>query len=100
MSTTKFPPASATGSPSTLVDQATSLIQQGRYDEALPIAQQALQRLQGSGQIYEAYAEYDVGKSLAELGRCDDALPHIERSQALQGHRKEFDSVRKTCKKK
>jgi eukaryotic-like serine/threonine-protein kinase len=92
-------PASANESPSTLVDRATSLIGQGRYDEALPIAQQALRRLQGSGQIYEAYAEYDVGKSLAELGRCDEALPHIDRSQALQGHRKEFDSVRKTCKK-
>jgi eukaryotic-like serine/threonine-protein kinase len=95
------PPPSAVGgaNPSTMVDQATGLIRQGRYDEALPIAQQALRKLQGSGQIYEAYAEYDVGRSLAELGRCDEALPHVDRSEAIQGHRKEFDSIRKKCKK-
>jgi tetratricopeptide (TPR) repeat protein len=83
-----------------MVDRATGLIQQGRYDEALPVAQQALRKLRGSGQLYEAYAEYDVGRSLAELGRCDQALPHVDRSEAIQGHRKEFDSIRKGCKKK
>jgi tetratricopeptide (TPR) repeat protein len=83
-----------------MVDRATGLIRQGRYDEALPVAQQALRRLQGSGQLYEAYAEYDVGRSLAELGRCAEALPHVDRSEAIQGRRKEFDSIRKECKKK
>ena len=92
-------PAAGTASASTLVDQATGLIRQGRYDQALPVAQQALRKLQGSGQIYEAYAEYDVGRSLAELGRCSEALPYIDRSEKLQGHRSELDAVRKQCKK-
>jgi eukaryotic-like serine/threonine-protein kinase len=93
------PPAVGGASPSTMVDQATGLMRQGRYDQALPIAQQALQKLQGSGQIYEAYASYDVGKSLAELGRCSEALPYIKRSEKLQGHRSELDAVRAKCKK-
>src|SRR2546430_5721054 len=37
---------------------------------ALPLAQQALQQLRGSGQRYEAYANYDVGTALAHTGRC------------------------------
>jgi tetratricopeptide (TPR) repeat protein len=93
------PPALGGAAPSTLVDRATNLIRQGRYGEALPVAEQALRKLRGSGQIYEAYAEYDVGRSLAELGRCDEALPHVDRSEAIQGHRSEFDSIRKACKK-
>ena len=92
-------PAASDGSPTTQVDRATGLIRQGRYGEALPIAQQALRKLQGSGQLYEAYANYDVGKSLAELGRCSEALPYIARSEAIQGHRSEFDSVRAKCGK-
>ena len=47
---------------------------------------------------YEAYAEYDLGAALAGLGRCDEALPHLDRSEALQGHRKEIDRARKACK--
>jgi eukaryotic-like serine/threonine-protein kinase len=82
-----------------LTDEATGLIRQGRYDEALPVAQRALEPLQGSGHIYEAYANYDVGKSLLELGRCQDALPYLDRSQAIQGRRKEIDRDRKAAEK-
>ena len=46
----------------------------GDYAGALPLAQQALARLQGTGETYEGYANYNVGKSLAELGRCSEAL--------------------------
>ena len=56
--------------------------------------------LQGSGQTYEAYAEYDLGLALAQLGRCDEALAHLDRSQELQGHRKEIDQARRLCKRK
>ena len=55
--------------------------------------------LAGSGQAYEAYAEYDLGAALAQLQRCEEALPHLDRSQELQGHRKEIDEARRACKK-
>jgi serine/threonine protein kinase len=93
------PPPAASGSPEQLVDQATALERQGNYAAALPIAQQALRRLQGSGQLYEAYANYDVGKALAELGRCDEALGYIDRSEQIQGRRSELDAVRAKCGK-
>jgi tRNA A-37 threonylcarbamoyl transferase component Bud32 len=92
------PPPPASGSPSQLVDQATALENQGNYAAALPIAQEALRQLQGSGQRYEAYANYDVGKALVELGRCSEALPYLDRSEHLQGHRSEIDAARAKCK--
>jgi serine/threonine-protein kinase len=93
--TTAAPPSSASGVQ--LVDQSTGLIRAGRYSEALPIAQQALAKLDGSGQLYEAYAHFNVGKSLAELGRCSEALPHIDASEAIQGSRSDFRDVRAKC---
>jgi transcription initiation factor IIE alpha subunit len=55
--------------------------------------------LQGSGVLYEAYAEYDLGAALVGLGRCDEALQHLDRSESIQGKRKEIDRARKACKK-
>jgi hypothetical protein len=56
--------------------------------------------LQGTGERYEAYAEYDLGAALVGLGRCDEALPHLDQSESLQGKRKEIDRARRACKKK
>jgi eukaryotic-like serine/threonine-protein kinase len=81
-----------------LNDQAFGLMQEGRYGEALPLAQQALAGLEGSGEIDEAYANYNVGRSLIELGRCEEGLPYIDRSEQLQGHRSEFDEARAKCR--
>jgi hypothetical protein len=38
-----------------------------------------------------------MGKALAELGRCEQALRYLDRSEELQGHRKEIDEARKRC---
>jgi len=80
-----------------LTDEATARLQSGDYAGAVALASQALQVL-GGQMPYEAYAEYDLGAALAGLGRCDEALPHLDRSQQLQGHRKEIDQARKACK--
>jgi hypothetical protein len=91
------PPAAGGASGQELTDQSTGLMRQGRYEEALPIAQQALAKLQGSGELYEAYANYNVGRSLIELGRCEEGLPHIDASEAIQGSRAEFREARAKC---
>jgi eukaryotic-like serine/threonine-protein kinase len=80
-----------------LNDQAFALMSRGDFAGALPLAQQALERLRGSGDPYEAFAEYNLGRSLIELGRCGQGLPHIDRSEQLQGHRSEFDDARAKC---
>jgi serine/threonine-protein kinase len=92
------PPSPATGNPSQLVDQATGKIRSGDYAGALPLAQQALTQLQGTGQPYEAYAAYDVGTSLAHTGRCAEAMKYLAQSERIQGHRSEIDADRAYCK--
>ncbi len=93
------PPPPSTPDGVALTDQATRLLRQGDYAGAERAARQALPVLAGSGQRYEAYAEYDLGSALVGLGRCDEALEHLERSEEIQGHRKEIDKARKECKK-
>jgi eukaryotic-like serine/threonine-protein kinase len=89
------PPSNESGTE--LTDRATGLMRQGRFAEALPVAQQALEKLRGSGELYEAYANYNIGRSLIELGRCDEGLPYLEASEAIQGSRREFREARAKC---
>jgi eukaryotic-like serine/threonine-protein kinase len=75
-------------------------MQQGDYEGALPLLERAVPALRGtySGDFpYEAYAEYNVGKTLAELDRCDEALPHLERSEELQGEREAITAAKRQC---
>ena len=80
-----------------LTDEATGLMRAGDYGAALPIAQRALRILQGSGQTYEGYANFNVGKSLAELGRCAEALPYLERRERLLGPNPDVTSAKRQC---
>jgi serine/threonine-protein kinase len=93
---TTTPPAVGTNGRA-LTDQATNLMKEGRYEEALPIARRALQQLQGTGQTYEGYANYNVGRSLVELGRCDEALPYLDRREQLLGPHPEVRAARRKC---
>jgi tetratricopeptide (TPR) repeat protein len=89
------PPSDASGE--ALTDQATALLGQGRWAAAEAVARQALSKLEGSGQLYEAYALYNLGRALVEQGRCDEALPLLDRSEQIQGSRKEIRQARKRC---
>jgi tRNA A-37 threonylcarbamoyl transferase component Bud32 len=84
-----------------LNDEAFSLMQDGRWEEALPLLERAVPALTGTYSDdfrYEAYAEYNLGRALAELERCDEALPHLERSKELQGNRREIVEARQSCR--
>ncbi|MGH3058451.1 MAG: tetratricopeptide repeat protein, partial [Gaiellaceae bacterium] len=78
-----------------------SYMQQGDYEGALPLLERALPVLRGTYRDdfpYEAYAEYNLGKTLVELDRCDEALPHLDRSEELQGHRGPITAARNQCR--
>ncbi len=75
------------------------LRQQGDYEGAERLARQAVEALRGSDQLYEAYAEYELGAALVGLGRCEEALQHLDRSEEIQGKRKEIDRARKACER-
>jgi serine/threonine-protein kinase len=87
------------GNPAALNDQAWSLMKQGQYNAALPLLQQAVQQLQGRGDLTEAYASYNLGYTLMQLGRCSDAIPYLERSRELQRDRKEVKDALKQARR-
>ena len=53
----------------------------------------------GSGLNYEAYAEYDLGAALAQLGQCDEAVQHLDRSRQLQGNRPPIRDALRLCQR-
>jgi eukaryotic-like serine/threonine-protein kinase len=85
-------PSGATGSQ--LNDQGFAKMQQGDYAGALPLLEQAVQKLSGTGAIAEAYAAYNLAYTRRKLGQCTDVLQLLDRSEAVQGHRKEINALR------
>jgi predicted Ser/Thr protein kinase len=92
------PPPAAGASGAELNDQGFALMQQGDYNAALPLLEQAVTKLNGSGEIAEAYALYNLAATRAALGNCDGVEDLLARSEAIQGKRKEFKRVRKECR--
>jgi eukaryotic-like serine/threonine-protein kinase len=87
------------GSGSQLNNAGYAKMQQGDYAGALPLLEQAVQKLSGSGSTDEAYADYNLAYTRRALGQCSDVLTLLDRSQAIQGHRKEIDRLRKDTQK-
>jgi serine/threonine-protein kinase len=96
--TTSAPPPSS--DPAALNDQGYDLMQAGDYEGALPLLEQAVSGLSGSGGLPEAYASYNLAFTRFALGDCDGVLDLLDRSEALQGHRKEIDRLRKDAEKR
>jgi hypothetical protein len=69
------------------------------YNGALPLLEQAVSALQGTGSLDEAYADYNLAYTRSALGTCDGVLDLLDRSQQIQGHRKEIDHLRHDARK-
>ena len=91
------PPPAA--SASQLNDEGFRLMQEGRYDEALPLLEQAVAGLSGSGQTAEAYASYNLAFTRRALGQCDGVIDLLNRSEQVQGERKEITRLRRETEK-
>jgi eukaryotic-like serine/threonine-protein kinase len=74
------PPTSATGtSGSALNNQGYSLIQQGRYADAVPILERAVHAFPpGTSDINYQYALFNLGHALRLAGRPAEAIPILE----------------------
>jgi tRNA A-37 threonylcarbamoyl transferase component Bud32 len=93
------PPAHSGASGRALTDASTARLRAGDWSGAERLARQAVQKLEGSGEnLYLAYALYDLGRALAEQGRCEEALPLLARSEQLQGQRTDIDRARQKCR--
>jgi eukaryotic-like serine/threonine-protein kinase len=96
------PPSAAVGaSGHTLNDRGYQLMQQGVYSSALPLFQQAVQKLRGTGprDLYEGYANYNLGYTLYRLGRCSEAVTYLRRAEQLEPNRHEPTQIRKRAEK-
>ncbi len=58
-----------------------------------------MQKLQGTGSTAEAYADYNLALTRFALGSCDGVPELLDRSEQVQGHRKEITSLRKDVRK-
>jgi tRNA A-37 threonylcarbamoyl transferase component Bud32 len=87
--------AARTIDPHTLNDRAFALMKRGRYASALPLLERAVRRLRGTGPAdsYEAFANYNLGYTLLQLGRCAAARPYLQRARQLEPNRAEVDSA-------
>jgi len=93
--------ATPSGSSGTaLNDAGFAKMQAGDYAGALPLLEQAVQKLSSTGSTNEAYADYNLAYTRRALGQCTDVLALLDRSQAIQGHRKEIDRLRKDAQKR
>jgi eukaryotic-like serine/threonine-protein kinase len=77
-----------------LNDAGFALMQAGDFSAARPLLEQAVRALRGTGSITEAYASYNLAFTRLALGVCSGVLPLLERSEAVQGHRREIDDLR------
>jgi eukaryotic-like serine/threonine-protein kinase len=76
--TPEEPSVDAQASGAELNDQGFALIQQGRYDEAIPILQRAVEKLAPIGDLTYAYALFNLGNALRLAGRPEEAIPILE----------------------
>jgi eukaryotic-like serine/threonine-protein kinase len=90
------PPA---GDGTTLANEGFAKMQAQDYNGALPLLEQAVNALQGTGSLDEAYADYNLAYTRFALGSCDGVLGLLDRSQQIQGHRKEIDRLRHDARK-
>ena len=65
------PPPPPAKSASELNDEGFRLMQQGNYEAALPLLEQAVAGLAGTGELVEAYASYNLAFTRFALGNCD-----------------------------
>lgn len=83
------PPVPSTATAHQLNDQGYALINQGQYAQAVPLLRRAVARLRGAGPTdpYDAYANYNLGYALLQLGQCGAAIAPLTRADHLESAR-------------
>ena len=80
-------------------DQGFRLLQAGNAEAALPLLERAVAALQGTGSLNEAYASYNLALARFSTGTCDAVGALLDRSEQIQGKRREINRLRKDIRK-
>jgi hypothetical protein len=90
------PTAAAPAAPSgaALNDAGFRKMQAGDYGGALPLLERAVQKLQGTNSLDEAYADYNLAFTRFQLGNCNGVLELLDSSESIQGQRAPIDRLR------
>jgi tetratricopeptide (TPR) repeat protein len=92
------PAPAASGSE--LNTQGFELMQAGRYSEAVPILQRAVDSWSEDSQDIEyAYALYNLGASLSRSGNPEAAIPYLEKRLTWNDQRKTVEKELKEARK-
>ena len=94
---TSAPGSGSSGSE--LNDAGFARMQAEDYAGALPLLEQAVSQLAGTGSLAEAYASYNLAFTRLALGSCDDVLELLDRSEEVQGGRSEIERLRREAEK-
>ena len=93
--TTSAPPPATSGqSGVTLNNAGYAKMQAGDYAGALPLLEEAVRKLDGTGILDEAYAKYNLAYTRYHLGNCDGVLDLLDQAEAIEGHKSAIDSLR------
>jgi tetratricopeptide (TPR) repeat protein len=69
-------------------------MQAGDYAGALPLLEQAVSKLDGTGRLDEAYAKYNLAYTRFQLGNCDGVLDLLDQAEAIEGQKSAIDQLR------
>ncbi len=92
-------PARSSASAAADNDRAYQLMLNEDFEGALPILEGAYGTLAGSGTTAEAYTAYNLAFTRFALGSCHDVVALLDRSESIQGERKEISRLRKRAEK-
>jgi eukaryotic-like serine/threonine-protein kinase len=93
-------PPAAGQSGASLNNAGFARMRAGDYEGALPLLERAVDRLEGTGSLDEAYASYNLAFTRFQLGDCDGVLDLLDRSESIQGQRGEIDNLREEAEQR
>ena len=90
---TPAPPSGQSGA--ALNNAGYAKMQAGDYAGALPLLEQAVSKLDGTGVLDEAYAKYNLAYTRFQLGNCDGVLDLLDQAEAIEGPKAAIDRLRR-----
>jgi serine/threonine protein kinase len=90
---TEPPPTTVADDPRELNDRGFAFMEAGDYTSARPLLEGAVRGLSGTGELYEAYASYNLAFTRFALGECDGVLALLDRSEEVQGEREPINRL-------